>query len=584
MADDARKTVSSTSGGTLYLILIQVASRAFTFAGNQFLFRFLSPQLLGIAVQLELFSVSVLYFSRESLRVALQRQPAQSAEKPKDEDKETKSTKALQSQTIVNVSYLTIALGSVLTLSFGYLWFGQADTEVLQSPYFSTCLLLYGFATFAELLSEPSFVIIQQDLLYKSRARAETWAVILKCMTACCTAVLGQHLEWKPSVLPFAVGQCTYAVSIWAFYLASVSQSTTSEGYSMLLKPIKHSAEYHLSYFSKPLLNLATTLYAQSIFKQFITQGDAFILSFLTTLSDQGAFALASNYGGLIARLIFQPIEESSRNAFGKLLSPTSSRASKPSKSNLDAALSHLTSILHLYSLITLLSFSFLPTLLPLLVRLVVGPTWFTPAIASLLSSYSYCIPFLAYNGILDAFVTSVATPAQLHQKTKWMAIIFCAYCAAAYVTLRVLDLGAQGLVWANIFTMSLRTWRGRGFVKRYFDAQGVEFQTEKMMPRQVTVAVCVGTGALLRAYPPGDTFMGYGGLATLIPVVGICGIGGLSMYVFDSRQLYPFHRLYGKQQLTESSRLFFERHFLMQYLSAVLPERHASRIKAYIS
>ena len=151
MADSVSKPISTTSGGTLYLILIQVASRALTFIGNQFLLRFLSPQLLGVAVQLELFSVSVLYFSRESLRVALQRQPDQSAEKK--DDRIITSSKALQSQTIVNISYLTVALGSVLIVGFGYLWVGKANVEVLQSPSFSTCLLLYGFATFIELLS-----------------------------------------------------------------------------------------------------------------------------------------------------------------------------------------------------------------------------------------------------------------------------------------------------------------------------------------------------------------------------------------------------------------------------------------------
>ena len=37
------------------------------------------------------------------------------------------------------------------------------------------------------------------------------------------------------------------------------------------------------------------------------------------------AFALASNYGGLLARLIFQPVEESSRNTFGRLLASSTS-------------------------------------------------------------------------------------------------------------------------------------------------------------------------------------------------------------------------------------------------------------------
>src|SRR5437763_16762901 len=107
MAQKPAETAPSAARGTLYLILIQVASRALTFIGNQVLLRFLSPKLLGIAVQLELFSVFVLYFSRESLRVALQRQPARVDSEKRDDD-QVEEPKSVQSQSIVNLSYLVV--------------------------------------------------------------------------------------------------------------------------------------------------------------------------------------------------------------------------------------------------------------------------------------------------------------------------------------------------------------------------------------------------------------------------------------------------------------------------------------------
>src|SRR5579859_1316547 len=161
MPQDVHETMSGTASGTIYLILIQVASRALTFIGNQVLLRFLSPELLGIAVQLELFSVFVLYFSRESLRVALQREPQVVHEKATG-DGQVKKTNSLQSQPIVNLSYLVVSLGSCLALGFGCIWYNRADVVVLASPHFGRSLLLYGIATITELLSEPAFVIIQQ--------------------------------------------------------------------------------------------------------------------------------------------------------------------------------------------------------------------------------------------------------------------------------------------------------------------------------------------------------------------------------------------------------------------------------------
>ena len=70
MAEDA---VSASARGATFLILLQMGSRAVTFGLNQFLLRFLSPELLGVSVQMELFVISTLYFARESLRIAAQR-------------------------------------------------------------------------------------------------------------------------------------------------------------------------------------------------------------------------------------------------------------------------------------------------------------------------------------------------------------------------------------------------------------------------------------------------------------------------------------------------------------------------------
>jgi hypothetical protein len=528
MPPDVRKTVSGTASGTIYLILIQVASRALTFIGNQILLRFLSPELLGIAVQLELFSVFILYFSRESLRVALQRQPAQ-VDNEKRDDSQVNEAKSVQSQSIVNLSYLVVFSGSCLTLGLGFSWYNRADVVVLESAYFGTSLLLYGIATIIELLSEPSFVVIQQNLLYKARAQAETRAAVLKCIAACSTALLSHRLGWEPSVLPFAVGQCSYAISLFLFYLRSAYPTSTKERFSMLLRSVENNPSYVLTYFSKPLLNLAGTLYAQSIFKQLLTQGDALILSFLASLSDQGAFAFASNYGSLIARLIFQPIEESSRSAFGKLLAANSSDG-KPDKRGLQAAIDHLSGILHFYGLIALLSCAYLPSIFPLAVRTIAGPAWCTPAISALLSTYSYSIPFLAYNGILDAFVTSVATPAQLGQQSFWMAGFTAAYLGSAYVLLCVMGLGAKGLVMDNMVNMALRIGWSVIFIQRYFRSQGVQVDATNMRPRSSTIASCVGAVAVLRAYTPDHGFMLQDGLASLVPLVAICAVGGLSM------------------------------------------------------
>lgn len=493
--------MESTAGsGTLLLILIQITSRAFTFVGNQFLLRFLSPTLLGISVQLELVSVTSLYFARDSLRVALQR--AHPSRDDGDTAQKNVVKDGIQTQTVVNLSYLAVALGVVVSVIFGWSYLSSAPSEVLHTPYFDISFKIYILATLAELAAEPSFVVIQQEALYKDRARAETLAAMARCLVACLTALLGRARGWSPSILPFAAGQAAYAVLLFTLYLLPVLRSSRKHHFNLtprVIPPISPSASpeistsqppsssrspYYLSLLHVPTLHLAATMYMQSVFKLLLTQGDAFILSLFSSLSDQGAFALVSNYGGLLARLVLQPVEESSRNVFGRLLSstpvsPKRSSTTSPKSRSIDLnsrfeALKHLTTVLHIYLLVTLPLLSIAPAVLPWLTPYLLPPTWRSPATTSLLGLYVYYVPLSAINGILDAFVTSVATPSQLRRQSLWMAAFTSVYAGAAWLFLSKFEMGARGLVLANMVNMAARALWGLRFV-RYWVQENVD-------------------------------------------------------------------------------------------------------------
>ena len=530
------------AGGTIYLILIQVASRALTFAGNQFVLRYLSPHLLGLAVQLELYSVSVLYFSRESLRVALQRHPSGHYDAEASTRAHQKVKKEIQglrrssrTQAIVNVAYLAILLGIPLTIALGYLYHKsqRSNIQVQECLYFDLSLQLYALATLIELLSEPCFVIVQDRLLYQDRARAETLAAIAKCATTCLATLLSSRRGLKASVLPFAIGQTAYAISLAGGYLVTVYPLSGKDGFSLFPRALKdRESTYLFSIFDRPLVSLSGALYAQSVFKQILTQGDALILGFFASLEDQGVFALASNYGGLMARLIFQPIEESSRNYFGKTLSGAGgSQEEKEAakKEQLTSAAEYLGGLLHLYSIVAVLSSCLLYSILPLVVKLIVGPSWFTPEIEGILATYCYYIPFMAFNGILDAFVTSVAAPGELHRQSLWMSAFTAGYLAAAYVLLTKMELGARGLVLANILNMLLRVSWGLRFTLHYLRSRSSDANVAwALLPQPTTLAVgSVAAGILRSKYIDGND-----NLRTIVNTMAVSAMSGSMMYV----------------------------------------------------
>jgi oligosaccharide translocation protein RFT1 len=229
-----------------------------------------------------------------------------------------------------------------------------------------------------------------------------------------------------------------------------------------------------LGLLSIPLCWLSLSLLIQNSFKYVLTQGDGLLIAALASLEDQGAYALASNYGGLIARMLFQPIEESSRNLFAKLCAPIKDgKQDKNQKAGIGEARALLQNILKLYGIITLITCSIGPTLAPILLRIVAGSKWADTGASAVLVVYCYYIPLLAINGVTEAFVAAVASNATLHTQSAFMGIFFAIFASATYLFLGTMQLGASGLVYANCVNMALRITFNTNFFIKFFRSQG---------------------------------------------------------------------------------------------------------------
>jgi oligosaccharide translocation protein RFT1 len=210
MAEDA---VSASARGATFLILLQVGTRAVTFALNQALLRFLSPKLLGAAVQLELYKISTLLFSRESLRIATQRRSGGGV------------------QAAVNMSYIAIASGVPIGLLFAHLYLQSQYPDV---PYFAQSLRINEIASLVELCSEPAFVAVQQKMLYKTQARTEATAIVFKTIATASVVLWGFRRDVDTGVLPFAMGELSNSVVLSIMYLWQVSAVAGASKFSLL--------------------------------------------------------------------------------------------------------------------------------------------------------------------------------------------------------------------------------------------------------------------------------------------------------------------------------------------------------------
>lgn len=195
------------------------------------------------------------------------------------------------------------------------------------------------------------------------------------------------------------------------------------------------------------------------------------MLAAMASLQDQGIYSLASNYGGLIARIVFQPIEESSRALFSSLLNSGKSRERSPN--TLGTARAHLINILRVYGFFSALVVPLGPYMVPRALHILGGRKWASSEVNSLLALYCYYIPFLAFNGIMEAFVASAASASDLRRQARWMGVFSVCLALAAYLLLIIGDMGARGLVWANIFNMGIRIIWSLLFIRSYLCRNG---------------------------------------------------------------------------------------------------------------
>ncbi|KAI1104370.1 Rft-1-domain-containing protein [Jackrogersella minutella] len=492
------KQGSAVRGASL-LILLQIASRAVTFVANQLLLRFLTAQLLGVSTQLEVYYLSVLFFARESLRVAIQRQDSPSTGSSNANDAISKND-AKYSQSIINIAHVSLILGLGTSVGLGWAYLHYVDATTAATPYLDVALRIYGLAAIVELLSEPAFIILQYRLRFGPRAAAESIATFSRCIVTFGAANWAWRQGIESGVLPFALGQLAYGVGLLAVYIWYGYQLASAEGFSLLLKRITSAkngdakdekaqgpADYALGYFFRPTLLLASSLAAQSFVKHILTQGDTFLVSVLSDPRSQGIYALANNYGGLLARLVFQPIEESSRNYFSKLLS---SAKGSPEKQVVAKARSDLQALLKFYVLLGVGVVAVGPYAAPLLVQVIAGPKWSASGAGAVLARYCLYIPLLAVNGVAEAFVSSVATESEVHRQSLWMGAFSLVFGIAGFVSLRVLELGAAGLVYANGINMLCRITWSSIFISRYFKSSGAKFSWSDVLPDGLALTI----------------------------------------------------------------------------------------------
>ncbi|KAG7194969.1 Oligosaccharide translocation protein rft1 [Scheffersomyces spartinae] len=487
--DGARKSTSGlslaakSSAGVSWLMMVQVVSKLLTFVLNQLLIRFISPKVFGVSAYLEFIVNVILFFSREAVRLAIQR--VKLSDKKNDVEEATTAaitgysdlTETGLLQSIINFGYVPLAIG--VPFSLVVVWYQLKSATFLNSvrtlPNHEFSMAMIWISIMLELIVEPVYLVNQYQLNLAKRSKVEGMAVLFRCLVTFFiifgvsrwTNLYQTQLQFEGyTVLAFASGQFAYSFTLFLLYNLDFQKSYPNN--TRMIQPISSKGGNSVYWLNPSVLAIWKSLVAQMFLKQILTEGDKLLINYLCTVEEQGVYSVVSNYGSIIARLLFQPVEEYVRLFFTRLLAVKL-------KSNLDEASRTLTYIgifyANLSSIILLAGVPNGPYILGFLLGRKGG--WSNTNLFEVFQQYIIYIPFMAFNGVLEAFFSCVASKSELVNFSKFLTGQTLAVFVTMYVLIGRMDLGISGFILSNCFNMLLRIAYCSNFIIKFFRGYG---------------------------------------------------------------------------------------------------------------
>jgi oligosaccharide translocation protein RFT1 len=290
--------------------------------------------------------------------------------------------------------------------------------------------------------------------------------------------------------------------------------------------------------FDPPTLALWRTVLVQTAFKQVLTEGDRLMMNYICSVEDQGVYLVVTNYGSLVARLLLQPVEELLRLYLTRSFAAADSAATATAK----RVMQHV--CLAYVVLAAIIALGGYPSASYLL-RVVLGARsaeWLRATnLFAVFPQYVLYIPLLAFNGVLEAFFSSVATPREIAAHSRFMFALTLAYLATMYFLVAHCQRGLLGLIVANAINMALRILYCTVFVLRFFgDVSVGAILSAAAVP--VLVALAVGAFEYFA--------IGYvASFGQLVRSAACCGFYVATMAVYERRLVAEAIRSFKSKQ-----------------------------------
>ncbi|CCK71205.1 glycolipid translocation protein KNAG_0G01470 [Huiozyma naganishii CBS 8797] len=482
----------STKGAT-FLMFGQLFTKLVSFALNSVLIRHLSPRIFGITSFLEFILGTTLFFSREAMRLSILRISSTHNNDGDDgngvgDDRnkwENRDADRTVLQTAVNFSHVAMYIGIPLSLILTTWQYRNINEYFVQLPHFTMSICIIWAACILELMCEPFLVVTQIAMDYAKRSKLESIAVTMGCVTNFLIVIYCENhnvlldaddevTRESIAILAFSLGKLVHSLTLLAGYLVDFwANWKPKQLFRFRLTRIKSTNVKDSYYFDPKIMEHFKKVYFQLCFKHLLTEGDKLIINSMCTIEEQGIYSLLSNYGSLITRLLFHPIEESLRLFLARLLStvaPQGTTTHLKASPHLKLSMVVLTNLTKFYLYLSLMIVVFGPLNSSFVLQFLIGSKWSTTSVLDTIRVYCFYLPFLALNGIFEAFFQSVASGDQILRHSYFMMTFSSVFLLSCWFLISQLHWSINGLIISNIVNMSLRITYCSIFIAKFYN------------------------------------------------------------------------------------------------------------------
>eukprot|EP01033_Poteriospumella_lacustris_P002565 gene2565-1862_t len=444
--------MSQTVSNSLLLVAAAVAQKLIVFVVNQLSLQYTTPEIVGKAsIQLELWLSTSLFVSREAIRVACLRYKIEDSPRSKHQ--------------FFNMAWTSLPLLALITFALFYtkLHWNHDESAADLSVY-----LLYSGAALVETLGEPLYNIYNNQCYIEPRIRAETIGFLVKSVVTFTTVAM---LQW--GVLGFGVAQLSFAVvylvilsSYFKKFQLHLKRKADSEGPKLLLALSDLAPTWKAGpVYDQTMFMTAVYLSGSSVVKHVLTEADKISLTLSCSDYDQGIYAITNNYGSLVARLFYLPMEDSARLSLSYLQKQTPMDADAAASTAVvekEAKKPQMyVLLLRLLKVVLVVGVGiavFGPSYVSVFTAVVLRKQEGVATMNACLTYFCYYLLFMGANGIAEACLQVAAE--SFATTNVGLAVSSAGFALAAYHA--VPRYGGAGIILANICSVVVRLlWNG---------------------------------------------------------------------------------------------------------------------------